>query len=49
MPQQASRQSDNTSTLEINNPTAEITALNETSPSGGGKYNLRPNLNPNYS
>ena len=54
MPQQnmhktPSRQSDNPSTLDVNDPTTETIPQNEGSLSRGGKYNLRPNPNPNYS
>ena len=49
MPQPPSRQTDNPSTLEINDPTTENIPQNKTSHSRGGKYNLRPNPNPNYS
>ena len=49
MPQPPSRQSDNPSTLEINDPTTENTPQIEPSHSRGSKYNLRPNPNPNYS
>ena len=48
MPQSPSRQSDNTSTLEINDCTTETVPQNEPSHSRGGKYNLRPNPDPNY-
>ena len=41
--------SDNPSTFEINDPTAENIPQTELSHSRGGKYNLRPNPNPNYS
>ena len=43
------RQSDTPSTLEINDPTTENIPQNEPSHSRGGKYNLRPNPNPNSS
>ena len=49
VPQPPSRQSDNPSTLEFNDPTTEIIPQNELSHFIGGKYNLRPNLNPNNS
>ena len=49
MPQPPSRQSDNSSTLEINNPTTETIPQNEPSHTGGGKYNLRLNRSRNYS
>ena len=42
-------QSDNSSPLEINNPTAEKIPKKESNYSRGGKYNLRPNPHPNYS
>ena len=42
-------QSDNPSTLEINDPTTENIQQTEPRHSRGGKYNLRPNPNPNYS
>ena len=42
-------QSDTPSTFEINDPTAENNPQKEPSHSRGGKYNLRPNPNPNYS
>ena len=48
MQQPQSRQSDNPSMLEINDPTAEITPQNEPSHFRGGKYILRPNPYPNY-
>ena len=41
--------SDTSSTLDINNPTAENVPKKESNSSRGGKYNLRPNPNPNYS
>ena len=47
MQQPPSRQSDNPSTIEINDPTTQIFPQNECSHSRGGKYNLRPNPNPN--
>ena len=40
---------DTSSTLDSNNPTAENIPKKEYNSSRGGKYNLRPNLNPNYS
>ena len=49
MPQPPLRQSNAPSTIEINDPTSEIFAQKEPSHSRGGKYNLRPNPNPNYS
>ena len=49
MPQPPSRQTDTPSTLEINDPTTENTPQNVPGHSRGGKYNLRPNPNPNYS
>ena len=49
MPQPPLRQSDTVSALEINDPTTENILQNEPSHSGGGKYNLRPNPNPDYS
>ena len=42
-------QSDTPSTLEINDPTTEDIPQTEPSHSRGGKYNLRPESNPNYS
>ena len=42
-------QSDTPSTFEINHPTTENIPQTEPSQSRGGKYNLRPNPNPNYS
>ena len=42
-------ESDTSSTLDSNIPTAENTPKNESDHSRGGKYNLRPNPNPNYS
>ena len=42
-------QSNTPSTLDINNPTTEKIPKKEASYSRGGKYNLRPNPNPNYS
>ena len=44
-----STQSDTSSTLDSNNPTAENIPKKESNYSRGGKYNLRPNPNPNYS
>ena len=41
--------SENPSTFEINDPTTENIPRTEPSHSRGGKYNLRPNPNPNYS
>ena len=49
MPQPPSRRSDTPSTLEINDPTTKNIPQNEPSHSRGGKYNLRPNSNPNYA
>ena len=42
-------ESDTSSTLDSNNPRAENTPEKESNHSRGGKYNLRPNPNPNYS
>ena len=42
-------QSDTSSTIDINNPTAENITKKESNSSRGGTYNLRPNSNPNYS
>ena len=42
-------QSDTFSTLDGNNPSDEIIPKKESNYSRGGKYNLRPNPNPNYS
>ena len=42
-------QSDNPSTFEINDPIIEIIPQTEPNHSRGGRYNLRPNPNPNYS
>ena len=42
-------ESDTSSTLDSNIPAAENTPKNESDHSRGGKYNLRPNPNPNYS
>ena len=47
--QPPSIQSDTFSTLDISNPTAEKIPKKESNSSRGGKYNLRPNPNPNYS
>ena len=44
-----SMQSDTSSTLDSNNPTAENIPKMESDYSRGGKYNLRPNPNPYYS
>ena len=49
MEQPPSRQSNNPKTIEINDPTTENIPQNESSHSRGGKYNLRPNLNPDYT
>ena len=46
--QPPSRQNDTPSTLEINDPIIENRPQTEPSHSRGGKYNLRPNPNPNY-
>ena len=42
-------ESDTSSTLDSNTPTAEKIPKIESNYSRGGKYNLRPNPNPNYS
>ena len=47
--QPPSKQSDTSSTLDSNNPTAENFPKKESDYSRGSKYNLRPNRNPNYS
>ena len=49
MQQPTSRQSDNPSTIEINDPNTKTIPQNESNLSRGGKYNLRPKPNPNYS
>ena len=49
MPQPPSRQSDNPSKLDIKDPTTENIPQNVRSHSKGGRYNLRPNLNPKFS
>ena len=49
MPQPPLRQSDTPAAPEINDRTTENIPQNEPSHSRGGKYNLRPNPNPNYS
>ena len=49
LPQPPSKQSDNPSILEMNDPTTEIIPQTEPSHSRGGKNNLRPNPNPKYS
>ena len=49
MPQPPSKQGDNPSMLEINDPTTATIPPNEPSHSRGGRYNLRLNPNPNYS
>ena len=49
MPQPQSRQSDNPSTIEINDPATEVIPQNEPSHPRGGKYNLTPKPKPNYS
>ena len=46
--QPPSIQSATSSTLDINNPTAENIPKKESNSSRGGKYNLRPNPKPNY-
>ena len=43
------KQNDNPSTPEINDPTSENLPEREPSHSRGGKYNLRPNSNADYS
>ena len=48
-PQPTLRQSDTHSTLEINDPTTENILNNKPRHPRGGRYNLRPNPNPNYS
>ena len=48
-PQPPSKQCDSPTTLEINDPTTKNIRQTESSHSRGGKYNLRPNPNPNYS
>ena len=47
--QQPSIQSDTSSTLDINNPTAGNIPKKESNSSRGGKENLHPNPNPKYS
>ena len=47
--QPPSMQSDTSSTLDSNNSTAENIPKKESDYARGGKYNLRPNPNPNYS
>ena len=47
--QPPSRQSDTPSKFEINDPTTDYIPQTEPSHSRGGRYNLRPNPNPNYS
>ena len=42
-------QSDTSSKLDINKPTAENILKKESNYSRGGKYNLRPSPYPNYS
>ena len=49
MPRPPSRQNDAPSMLEINDPITGNIPQIEHSRSRGGKYNLRPNFNPNYS
>ena len=49
IPQPSSRHCDKPSTSEIKDPTTESIPQNELSHYRGGKYNLRPNPNPNYS
>ena len=48
-PQPPSTQNDAPSTLEINDPTTKNIPQTDPSHSRGGKNNLRPNHNPNYS
>ena len=47
--QPPSMQIDTSSTLDSNNPTAENIPKKESDYARGGKYNLRPNPNPNHS
>ena len=47
--QPPSMQSDTSSTLDSNNPTAENIPKKESGYARGGKHNLRPNPNPKYS
>ena len=49
MPQPPLKQSDTPEAPDINDPTTEIIPQNELSHSRGGRYNLCPNPNPNYS
>ena len=49
MPHPPSRHCDTPPTLGVNDPNAENIPQNEPSHSLGGKYNLRPNPDPNYS
>ena len=42
-------ESDTSSALDSYNPTAENIPKKKSNYSRGGKYNLRPNPNPNYS
>ena len=49
MPQPPSNQSDTPAAPDTNDPTTENIPQNEPSHSRGGRYNLRPNPNPNYS
>ena len=48
MQQSPSRQNDNPSTIEINNPTNDIIPQNEPSHSRVDKYNIRLTPTPNY-
>ena len=48
-PQPPPTHNDTSSTLEINDPTTDNIPQTEPNHSRGGKYNLRPNRNPNYS
>ena len=47
--QPSSTQNDTPLTLNSNNPTAENIPKTKSNYSRGGKYNLRPTPNPNYS
>ena len=49
IPQPSLVYSDTPSTLEINDFITETIPQNEPTHSRGGRYNLRPNPNPNYS
>ena len=49
LPQPTLKQSDTPTAPDINNSTTEKIPQNEPSHPRGGKYNLRPNPNPNYS